>query len=90
MSSSIARFVLNELREHQTHDQCDDVGLESLTVREKEVLGLLARGLSYPEIAASLGIKLGTVQGYVKKVYSKLHVGSKAEAATLAQRVGLG
>ncbi|HVK77424.1 MAG TPA: response regulator transcription factor [Kofleriaceae bacterium] len=61
----------------------------ALTARETELLGLLARGATYAECAAALGIGLGTVQGYVKAIYGKLDVSSKAEAAVAAVRLGL-
>jgi len=62
---------------------------ESLSPRERELLVLLAKGLSYPAIAATLGIGLGTVQGYVKRLYGKLEINSKAEAAALAAKWGM-
>lgn len=61
----------------------------ALTERETELLGLLARGMTYAECAAVLGIGVGTVQGYVKCIYAKLDVSSKAEAAVVAARLGL-
>lgn len=60
-----------------------------LTPRERDLLVLLAKGLSYPDAARVLGVGLGTVQGYVKSVYAKLEVASKAEAAIVASRLGL-
>ena len=60
-----------------------------LTPREKEVLVLLAKGLSYADVARVLGVGLGTIQGYVKTVYAKLEVTSKAEAAAVAARLGM-
>lgn len=61
-----------------------------LTPREREVLALLARGHTYPDVATALGLGLGTVQGYVKSLYRKIEVSSKAEAAAYASRLGLG
>lgn len=60
-----------------------------LTARETELLVLLARGSTYAEAAAGLGIGIGTVQSYVKTIYTKLDVTSKAEAAVAAMRLGL-
>jgi DNA-binding NarL/FixJ family response regulator len=60
-----------------------------LTQRETELLRLLARGRTYAECATELGIGLGTVQTYVKAIYAKLDVSSKAEAALAAVRLGL-
>lgn len=64
-------------------------GEQALTGRETELLALLARGATYAECASALGIALGTVQGYVKNIYSKLEISSKAEAAVAAVRLGL-
>lgn len=61
----------------------------ALTERETELLALLARGATYAECASALGIGLGTVQSYVKNIYAKLEVTSKAEAAVAAVRRGL-
>lgn len=60
-----------------------------LTERERDVLVALARGLTYQEAADALGLKLGTVQGYVKAIYAKLDVTSKTEACAWALRHGL-
>lgn len=66
-----------------------DDELDVLTLREREVLGLLAKGHLYADVADSLSIRLGTVQAHVKSIYSKLEVSSKAEAAAIAARLGL-
>jgi DNA-binding NarL/FixJ family response regulator len=60
-----------------------------LTDRETELLALLARGATYAQCASALGIGIGTVQSYVKNIYGKLDVSSKAEAAVAAVRLGL-
>jgi DNA-binding NarL/FixJ family response regulator len=60
-----------------------------LTPRETEVLSLIARGLRNAEVAATLGLTLHTVSGYVKSVYAKLGISSRAEAAQRAIRMGL-
>lgn len=57
-----------------------------LTPRETEVLELLVKGASYPQIGVTLGIAIGTVQEHIKKIYRKLEVATKAEAAVEAVR----
>ncbi|MEQ9323563.1 MAG: response regulator transcription factor [Polyangiaceae bacterium] len=89
MTPAIARMVLDALRAHQLEEKPNDECFHLLTEREREVLALLAKGLTYGETAETLNIGLGTVQGYVKRLYGKLQISSKAEAATLAQRMGL-
>jgi DNA-binding CsgD family transcriptional regulator len=60
-----------------------------LTPRETDVLVLLAKGFPYMEISRLLGVGLGTVQGHIKRLYAKLDVNNKAEAAVEATRRGL-
>ena len=66
----------------------EGANLESLTMRELEVLRLLSDGRSTVEIAALLGISPMTVQSHVKNVLAKLGVHSKVEAVRLAWRFG--
>jgi len=61
-----------------------------LTQRESEVLALIARGLRNAEVAQSLEIAESTVAGYIKTIYRKLGISSRAEAAWHATRLGLG
>ncbi|HYP55432.1 MAG TPA: LuxR C-terminal-related transcriptional regulator [Solirubrobacterales bacterium] len=62
---------------------------DELTSREREVLSLLADGLSNAEIAERLVIAPKTAEHHVGRVLGKLGVGSRAEAAALAVREGL-
>ena len=61
----------------------------ALTERETEVLRLIAKGMTQAETARLLGISQHTVAGYVKELYRKLNVSSRAEAALLARDMGL-
>ena len=61
----------------------------ALSPREHEVLGYIARGFSYAEIARQQGITVHTVQTYIKKLYGKLAVHSRSEAVYEANRLGL-
>ncbi|HZV92888.1 MAG TPA: response regulator transcription factor [Caldimonas sp.] len=60
-----------------------------LTDRENEVLLRVAKGFTLPEIAAQLNLSRYTISDYVKQIYRKLNVSSRAEAALEAQRLGL-
>ena len=55
-----------------------------LTRREQEVLGLLVKGMSNPEIAGRLVISRSTVKVHISSIFSKLGVASRAEAISLA------
>ena len=64
-------------------------GVSSLTQRERQVLGYIAKGLTCAETAAYMGIKHSTTASYVKSIYRKLNISSRAEAALEAERMGL-
>jgi DNA-binding NarL/FixJ family response regulator len=61
----------------------------SLTERESDVLLRVAKGFTLPEIGVQLGLSRHTIADYVKQIYRKLNVSSRAEAALEAQRLGL-
>jgi two-component system response regulator DevR len=63
--------------------------LQSLTVREKEVLRHMADGLSSRAVAAKLGISYTTVRTHIRSIGSKLGVHSKLEAIVKARELGL-
>jgi len=60
-----------------------------LTDRENEVLLRVAKGFTLPEIGVQLNLSRHTIADYVKQIYRKLNVSSRAEAALEAQRLGL-
>ena len=62
---------------------------EHLTERESDTLKLIAKGFNVPKIAEMLGISKHTVAGYVRDVYRKLSVSSRAEATMAAAQRGL-
>ena len=66
-----------------------DESLPRLTQREEEVLSMMGRGLKAAEIGRRLAISVNTVNGYVREVYRKLGISSRAEAALEATRRGL-
>jgi DNA-binding NarL/FixJ family response regulator len=62
---------------------------EHLTERETEVLRLIAKGYSTLEAADLLGITRNTTAGYIKIIYRKLNISSRAEASTEASKQGI-
>jgi two-component system nitrate/nitrite response regulator NarL len=62
---------------------------EDLTTREREVLELVAAGLSNAEIGGRLGLAEKTVKHYMTAILGKLQVGSRVEAALLAYKAGV-
>lgn len=82
LSPGIAHLVISAF-------SAEAAGETPLTKREREVLALLAKGHTYADVAKALDLGLGTVQGHVKAIYGKLEIGSKAEAAAIAMRLGL-
>jgi DNA-binding NarL/FixJ family response regulator len=61
-----------------------------LTDREREVLGLMARGESNAEIAQALTISIKTVRNHVSNIFGKLQVADRAQAVIRAREAGLG
>ena len=86
MSSSIARKVVQSFR-RPAPVPGDAV---SLSPREQEVLELLARGFLYKEIADSLHLSVQTVNTYIRRIYEKLHVRSRAQALAVYAHLPLG
>ena len=76
MSSTIARKVVMAFRQPLSNDN----KVLALSAREQEVLALLSRGDRSKEIAKRMGIGIGTVNTYVRNIYEKLQVRSRAEA----------
>jgi DNA-binding NarL/FixJ family response regulator len=81
MSPGIARKVLEKFQAMGRPAQDTEY---DLTPREKELLKLLTRGLSYKMIAAECDISFETVRTHIKNIYSKLHVASMTEAVAKA------
>ncbi len=87
ISPVIARQLLKEFQPHE--QETDKKGLELLSKRELEVLKLLARGFTFVEIGDILKIGRSTVATYVKNIYQKLEVNSRAEAVFEASSLGV-
>ena len=89
LSPAITPAVFEALRRAPgTENQGEELGLGSLTSREREVLNLLARGLSNRDIAEELVITNKTVKNHLSRIYEKIGVHSRAEAIALWLGVG--
>jgi DNA-binding NarL/FixJ family response regulator len=90
LSPSIARRVISYFASQTApRERPADLPHVSLTERENEVLLRVAKGYTLPEIGIQLGLSRHTIADYVKQIYRKLNVSSRAEVALEAQRLGL-
>ena len=83
----IARILLREISDPLPQHPPSEV--DPLTVRELEVLNLVAQGRSNQEIAQQLVISEGTVRAHVSNILGKLHLASRTQATLYALRQGL-
>lgn len=101
LSPSVARRILRyfqldtlgkKLETHVENPAPEKINLitsNALSSREVEVLVLVAKGLSRKEIARLLDLSANTIARYIRDVYQKLDISSRAEAAVEACRLGL-
>jgi NarL family two-component system response regulator LiaR len=80
---SIASVVVRHLS-----GEVEQTAGAALTAREREVLCLVSQGRSNYQVAHELGLSVRTVEAHLTHIYNKLNVGSRTEAALLAQREG--
>ncbi|QKK19674.1 response regulator [Rhizobium indicum] len=82
-------LVAKLLRRAATKPQTNSSALETLTIREREVLSKVAEGLTNKEIGRALKISPGTVKIHVERIIGKLSAGDRTQAAVMAVRGGL-
>ena len=80
MTSEIARLVVRSFKAQAAGLAAET---ESLSAREFEILGLIAKGFSNKEIGSQLGISAATVSRHLVHIYAKLHVRCRTEAAAI-------
>ena len=84
--TGVARRALTYL----TRPRADSVAFPELTAREREVLDLIAAGITNAAIASRLGLAPNTVSNHISNIFAKLRVASRAEAIVRARAAGLG
>ncbi len=91
ISPSVTHRLIQTFRERpQTAAaHADPAVLDDLTEREREVLVLVARGLTNGQIAEHLFLSEGTVKTHVKRIFAKLALHDRTQAVILAYEVGL-
>jgi RNA polymerase sigma factor (sigma-70 family) len=89
LSPSVTRRVIDRMAVQPVIDQRVAARLRELTPRERDVLELLARGLSNAEIARTLVVEESTVKTHVKRVLAKLGARDRVQAVILAYEMGL-
>jgi DNA-binding NarL/FixJ family response regulator len=90
ISPAIARYLVRRMV-HQTAAAAAVASAPEahLTERERQVLELAAKGFAHAEVAELLGVSVATIASYVRRIYEKLLVGSRAAAIYEATRLGL-
>ncbi|WP_111641302.1 two-component system response regulator NarL [Marinimicrobium alkaliphilum] len=81
LSESVTRVLANAIRQPDQRPRQNSAQLDGLTGREREILKLIAKGLSNKLIARELDISDGTVKVHVKHLLKKLGLRSRVEAA---------
>jgi RNA polymerase sigma factor (sigma-70 family) len=89
LSPSVTRKVIDRMAEQPAPDASSGERLTELTPREREVLELVARGLSNGEIAQAFVIEESTVKTHVKRILRKLRVRDRVQAVIFAYESGL-
>jgi DNA-binding NarL/FixJ family response regulator len=89
LSPSVTSRVISRMAEHPEPDASRTARLDELTQREREVLTLMARGMSNGEIAGELVIEESTVKTHVKRVLAKLDARDRVQAVIFAYECGL-
>jgi DNA-binding NarL/FixJ family response regulator len=89
LSPSVTGRVIERMAQQPAPDDSRDARLDELTAREREVLDLMARGLSNGEIADLLVIGESTVKTHVKRVLAKVDARDRVQAVIFAYEAGV-
>jgi DNA-binding NarL/FixJ family response regulator len=89
LSPSVTRRLIERVAAHPILSRKPEPRLAELTTREREVLELVAQGLSNAEIAAALTLERTTIKTHVQRILSKLGARDRVEVVILAYEWGL-
>jgi DNA-binding NarL/FixJ family response regulator len=89
LSPSVTRRVVERMAKQPALNTSSSERLDELTPRERDVLKLLARGLSNSEIATAFVIEESTVKTHVKRILMKLRLRDRVQAVIFAYESGL-
>jgi DNA-binding NarL/FixJ family response regulator len=85
----VTRRVIDRMAQQPTPDLSNQAKLGELTAREREVLELVAAGLSNREIAAELVIEEATVRSHIRRILMKLGLRDRVQIVIFAYETGL-
>lgn len=89
LSPAVTRKVIDRMVRVPAPDESVNRRLRELTPRERDVLGLVARGLSNGEIAEHLVVEESTVKSHIKRILAKLYLRDRVQAVILAYETGI-
>jgi DNA-binding NarL/FixJ family response regulator len=89
LSPSVTRRVIARMAQQPTPELAAQAKLAELTPRERQVLELIARGLSNREIAAALVVEESTIRTHVKRILTKLELRDRIQAVIFAYETGV-
>jgi len=87
LSPSLATAILQKRQARSPLTESEKSTIDTLTEREREILDLLAQGLSNKMIAAQLYLSVRTVEGHLANIYARLGVHSRTEAMLIAAKI---
>jgi DNA-binding NarL/FixJ family response regulator len=89
LSPSVTRRVIDRMAQQPAPELADQARLEELTRREREVLELVARGLSNREIATELVVEESTIRSHVRRILMKLELRDRVQIVIFAYETGV-
>jgi DNA-binding NarL/FixJ family response regulator len=89
LSPSVTRRVIERVTQQPAPTRADPTKLQQLTPRERDVVELVARGLSNREIADALVVEESTIRTHVKRILMKLHLRDRIQVVIYAYESGM-